>query len=72
MCSSRRNQHQHSFVAFVAAAVSMVWMTCAGAADGDLPKSGSVKAHSGWVGIGEVKELGKDHLMWNGMFYGTS
>jgi hypothetical protein len=58
--------------AVMAAVLPIAWTVCAGAADGDLPRSGSVKAHSGWVGIGEVKELGKDHLAWNGVFYGTS
>ena len=48
-----------------------MWAMWTHAADG-LPKSGMVKAHSGWVGIGEVRELGKDHLSWIGVFYGTS
>lgn len=54
------------------AVVLMAFATAALAADGELPRSGAVKAHSGWVGIGEVKELGKDHLNWTGVHYGTS
>lgn len=42
------------------------------AAETQLAKSGTAKVHSGWAGVGEVKEVGKNHAVWVGVFYGTS
>ena len=39
-------------------------------AEAQLPKSGTVKLHSGWKGVGDIREVGKDHLYWEGTFYG--
>jgi hypothetical protein len=43
-----------------------------GAQESQLPKSGTAHVHSGWAGIGEAKEVGKNHLVWLGTYYGTS
>ena len=40
-------------------------------AEAQLPKSGSAKLHSGWKGVGEIREVGKNHLYWGGTFYGV-
>jgi hypothetical protein len=55
-----------------AAAAIALFTWPAGAEESPLPKSGTVHVHSGWAGIGEAKEVGKNHLVWLGTYYGTS
>ena len=36
--------------------------------EAQLPKQGTAKIHSGWIGIGEAKQFGKDQVVWTGIF----
>jgi hypothetical protein len=39
-------------------------------AEAQLPKSGTARLHSGWKGIVEAREVGKNHVYANGAFFG--
>ena len=56
--------------AILLAATSLSSAVCAD--QNQLPNSGTIHGHSGWASIGEAKEVGKNHLVWLGTFYGTS
>jgi hypothetical protein len=38
----------------------------------DLPQTGSIKLHSGWKGVGEVVQVGNNHVFGAGHFYGVT
>jgi len=38
----------------------------------DLPQSGSIKVHSGWKSIGEVVQVGENHVFGAGNFWGVT
>jgi hypothetical protein len=38
----------------------------------DLPQSGSFKLHSGWKGVGEVVQVGDNHVFGTGNFWGVT
>lgn len=38
----------------------------------DLPQSGSLKLHSGWKGVGEVVQVGENHVFGTGNFWGVT
>jgi hypothetical protein len=38
----------------------------------DLPQSGSLKLHSGWKGVGEVVQVGTNHVFGGGTYYAVT
>ena len=38
----------------------------------DLPQSGSIKVHSGWKSVGEVVQVGENHVFGAGNFWGVT
>jgi hypothetical protein len=38
----------------------------------DLPQSGSIKVHSGWKSVGEVVEVGENHVFGAGNYWGAT
>jgi len=63
---------QRHTVIQIAAALLASWSLCAVAAGEALPKSGSASAHSGWSATGQLKDLGENHAVWTGVYWGTS
>lgn len=55
-----------------ATAMLAAWSGSACAAGEPLGKSGSATAHSGWSATGQVKDLGDNHAVWTGVYWGTS
>ena len=53
------------------AAMLAGWGT-AGIAGETLAKTGSARAHSGWSATGQLKDLGENHAVWTGVYWGAS
>src|SRR5262249_47045684 len=60
--------------ALLSAAIGFVTALTFGfpAISADLPQSGSFKLHSGWKGVGEVVQVGNNHIFGAGNFYGVA
>ena len=57
----------------LAAAAMLAWPSASAWAGGEpLGKGGSATAHSGWSATGQVKDLGENHAVWTGVYWGTS
>ena len=50
--------------------VALAFGTPAKAAD--LPQSGSIKLHTGWKAVGETVQVGENHVLGSGNFWGPS
>ncbi len=42
------------------------------AVEAQIPKSGTVKVHSGWFSAGETTQVGDKHAYWVGVYWGVS
>jgi hypothetical protein len=69
MC--RRKLFRMPRVTMIATTLLACWSIYAYAAD-QLPKSGTASVQSGWSAAGQIKDLGENHAVWNGVYWGTS
>ena len=56
----------------LATAILACWSMGASAAGDPLPKSGTASVHSGWSAVGQFKDLGDNHAVSPGVYWGTS
>jgi hypothetical protein len=61
--------HKLTVIAF-SLGVALAFGTPAKAAD--LPQSGSIKLHSGWKAVGETVQVGENHVLGTGNFWGVT
>ena len=59
-------------VTLLATAILACWSMHTSAAGDPLPKSGTASVHSGWSSIGQLKDLGDNHAVSPGLYWGTS
>jgi hypothetical protein len=61
-----------SILSAVAVALGTALALGSPAIAGDLPQSGSFKLHSGWKSVGEVVQVGDNHIFGSGNFWGVT